>query len=108
MSITAVTHRVSPRAAEGNRVHHAKRLLLIFWSVLPIALGRRRPLKSKMGPGSSFSREAQEYLLYCNARIYTRAEHMQGEGTSPSVLPALEMRLPRGLTPRCQVVKALN
>ena len=30
MSITAATHGVSPRAAEDNQVHHAKRFLLIF------------------------------------------------------------------------------
>lgn len=30
MSIVIASHEVSPRAAEGNQVHHAKRLLLIF------------------------------------------------------------------------------
>lgn len=68
-----------------------------FWSVLPIAPERRRPLKSEMGPDSSFSREAQEYLLYCNAQVYARAEGTQREGTSPSVLPTLQMGLPQGL-----------
>lgn len=108
MSITAATHGVSPGAAEGSRVHRAKRLLPIFWSILPIAPGRRRPLQPKISLGSSFPREAQEHLLYCNAQVYTGAERIQREGTSPLVLPALEMRLLRMLTPRCQMVKALN
>ena len=79
-----------------------------FWSILPIAPGRMKPVQPKMSLGSSFSREAQEHLLYCNAQVYTGAERIQGEGTSPLVLPALEMRLLRRLTPRCQTVKALN
>lgn len=63
MSIMAAMHRVSPRAAEGNQVHHhAKRLLLNFWSIMPIAPGRR-PLQSKTSLGSSFLREAQEHVL---------------------------------------------
>ena len=99
MSITAATHRVSPRVAEGNKVHHAKRLLLIFGPFCLLLQERREHLQPKMSPGSSFSREAQEHLLYCNAKVYARAEHIQGEGMSPLVLSALEMWLLRRLKP---------
>lgn len=95
------------RRQPGSTMAHHARGFYSFLIILPISPGRRRPLQS-MGPGSSFSREAQDHLLYCNVQVCTGAKHIQGEGTSPSVLPTLKMWLPKGFTPRCQTVKALN
>lgn len=61
--------------------------------------GKEETPQVKDGSWQLLLEGSQEYLLYCNAQVYARAERIQGEGMSPSVLPTLEMRLPRGLTP---------
>lgn len=81
MSIMAGTHGVSPRAVEGNQVHHAKRFLLIFG---PFCLFLQEGGDPKTGSGILFSREAQKHLLYCSAQVYIGAKHIQPFGPAHS------------------------
>lgn len=84
MNIIVASHGVHQgcRRQPGSLCQEAA---IHFRYILPIIPERERPLQAKMSFVSSFLREAQEHLLYCNAQVYSKAKCIQGEGKSPAL-----------------------